>query len=61
MVKAPQESGADEGVRDPHGDRAAEGVVEVLSDKRPQFVVSPDVSQKCLERRARYPAEPPSC
>ena len=46
MVKAPQESGADGGVLDPHGDRAAEGVVEVLSDKRPQFVVSPDMSQK---------------
>ena len=46
MVKAPQESGADEGVRDPHGDRAVEGVVEVLSGKRPQFVVSSVVFQK---------------
>ncbi len=46
MVKAPQESGADKGARDPHGDRAAEGVVEVLSGKRLQFVVSSDVSQK---------------
>ena len=43
MVKAPQESGVDEGVLDPHGDRAAEGVVEVLSGKRPQFVVNPEV------------------
>ena len=46
MVKAPQGSGADAGVCDPHGDRAAEGVVEVLSGKRPHSVVSPDVSQK---------------
>ena len=47
MVKAPQESVDDEGVRDPYGDRAAaEGFIEVPSGKRPRFVVSSDVSRK---------------